>query len=100
MSKKKSISRAKLKAVSQEEKIQKNLLGKSPKVTAKPIMKIINNQQDIKLGQFTQEELDIVQTKIKIRNTHLYIYIYTLPVNSFWLPTKILISHLKNVFLM
>ena len=29
------------------------------------MMKIINNQLDIKLGQFTQEELDIVLTKIK-----------------------------------
>ncbi len=45
----------------------KNLLGKSPKVTDKPIMKIINNQLDIKLGQFTQEELDVVLTKIKNR---------------------------------
>ena len=38
---------------------------KPPKVTDKPIMKIINNQQDIKLGQFTQEELDVVRRKIK-----------------------------------
>ena len=27
------------------------------------IMKIINNQQDIKLEQFTQEKLDVVLTK-------------------------------------
>ena len=27
--------------------------------------KIINNQLDIKLGQFTQVELDVVQRKIK-----------------------------------
>ena len=38
-----------------------------PKVTDKPIMKIINDQLDIKLGQFTQEELDVVLTKIKTR---------------------------------
>ena len=44
----------------------KNLLGKSPKVTDKPIMKIINSQLDIELGQFTQE-LNIVITKIKNR---------------------------------
>ena len=61
MSKRKIASRAKLKAASQEERINlwkehfKNLLGKSPKVTDKPITKIINNQLDIKLGQFTQE---------------------------------------------
>ena len=30
-------------------------------------MKIVNNQLDIKVGQFTQEELDIVLTKIKNR---------------------------------
>ena len=30
-------------------------------------MKIIDNQLDIKLGQFTQEELDVVRTKIKNR---------------------------------
>ena len=30
-------------------------------------MKIINNQLDIKLGQFTLEELDIVLTKVKNR---------------------------------
>ena len=44
----------------------KNLLGNSPKITDKPIKKIINNQQDIKLGQFAPE-LDIVLTKIKNR---------------------------------
>ena len=43
----------------------KNLLGKSPKVTDKPIMKIINNQLDIKLGQFTSGEFEIIQTKLK-----------------------------------
>ena len=69
MSKRKSTSRAKLKAASQEEQIQlwkehfKNLLGESPKVIGKPITKIIDNQQDFKLRQFTQEEL----TKIKNR---------------------------------
>ena len=38
---------------------------KTPKVTDKIITKMINNQLDITLGQFTQEELDIVLTKIK-----------------------------------
>ena len=45
----------------------KNLLGKYPKITDKPIMKIINNQLVIKLGQFTQEKLNVVWTKIKNR---------------------------------
>ena len=73
MSKNKSTSRANLKAASQEERIHtrkehfKNLLGKSLNVTDKPIMKIINNKHDIQLGQFTQEELKVVQTKIKNR---------------------------------
>ena len=44
----------------------KYLLGKSPKVKDKPITKSINNQLDIKPGQFTQE-LDVVLTKIKSR---------------------------------
>ena len=43
----------------------KNLLGKSLKVTDKPIIKIIDNQADIRLGKFTQEKLDVVQRKIK-----------------------------------
>ena len=73
MSKRKRTVRAKLKAASQEERIHlgkkyfKNLLGNSPKVTDEQIMKIINNQLYIKLGQFMQEELDIVRTKIKNR---------------------------------
>ena len=65
--------RAKLKAACQEERIHlwkqhfKNLLGKSPEVTDEPIAKIICYQLDIKLGQFTLEELDVVLTKIKSR---------------------------------
>ena len=38
---------------------------KSLKVTDEPITKIISNQLDIKLGQFTQEKLDVVLTKVK-----------------------------------
>ena len=34
-----------------------------------PITKIIGNPVDIKLGQFTQEELDVVLRKIKNRKT-------------------------------
>ena len=65
MSQNKSTSRAKLKAAIQEERLQmwkeyyKNLLGNSPKVT--------DNQLDIKVGQFTQEELNVVPRKIKSR---------------------------------
>ena len=36
-----------------------------PQITDKPITKIINNPQDIKLGQFTQGEFDVVQRKIR-----------------------------------
>ena len=52
----KRTSRENLKAASQEERPQKgkqhlkNLLGNSPKVTDKPITKIINSQLDSKLG--------------------------------------------------
>ena len=35
----------------------------SPEVTDKLITKIINNLTDIKLGQFTPEELNIVLTR-------------------------------------
>ena len=43
----------------------KNLLRNSPKVANKPITKIINNQLDINPEEFTQEEHDVVRTKIK-----------------------------------
>ena len=73
MCKRKSTSSAKLKAANQEKLTQmwkehfKNLHGKSPKVTDKPLMKIINYQQNIKLRQFAQVELEEVLTKIKNR---------------------------------
>ena len=44
-----------------------NLLGNPPKVTHEPITRIISKQLDIKLGPFTQEELDSVLKKIKNR---------------------------------
>ena len=65
------MTKFKLKATSQEERIHlwkqnfDNLLQKLPKVTHEPITKIICNQLDIKLGQFTQEELNSVLRKIK-----------------------------------
>ena len=68
VSRRKSTARAKLKAASQEERIHlwkhfENLFGKPPKVTEEPVTKIIGNQLDIKLGQFTQEELDLALIK-------------------------------------
>ena len=43
------------------------MLGNSPKVTDKPLPKIIYDQLNIKLEQFIQEELNIFLTKIKSR---------------------------------
>ena len=77
MSRKKSTAKAKLKATSQQERIHlwkqhfRNLLGKPPKVTRKQITKIISNQQDIKLEQLKQEELDSVLEKIFRKNQNL-----------------------------
>ena len=74
MSKKKSTTKAKLKAENQQERIKlwkqhfENLLGNPPKVTHEPITRIISKQWDIKLGPFTQEELDTVLKRIKNRN--------------------------------
>ena len=42
------------------------LLGNPPKVTHEPMTRTISKQLDIKLGPFTQEELDPVLRKIKI----------------------------------
>ena len=70
VSRRKATAKAKLKANCQEERVQLwkqnfvNLLGQPPKVTHEPITKIISNQLDIKLGQFTQEELDSELTKV------------------------------------
>ena len=72
VSRRKSTVKAKLKATSQEERIQlwkqhfENLLRNPPKVTHEPITRIIK-QLEIKLGQFMQEELDSVLRKIKNR---------------------------------
>ena len=42
----------------------KNLLRNLPEITNKPFQKIINGQQDIKLRQFTEEELSTVLKKL------------------------------------
>ena len=73
VNRRKSTAKAWLNATSQEERIHRwkqyfeNLQGNPPKVTNEPITKIISNQLDIKLGHFTQEELDSVLRNIKNR---------------------------------
>ena len=73
VSRRKNTARAKLKAANQQERIKlwkqhfENLLGNPPKITHEPITRIISKQLDIKLGPFTQEELDSVLRKIKNR---------------------------------
>ena len=68
VSRRNSTGRTKVEATSQEKRIhlwKQNLVnfpGKPPKVTAEPIRRI--RQLDIKLGQFTQDELDSVLRKI------------------------------------
>ena len=72
VSRRKSTAKAKLKATSQQDQIQlwkqhfENLLGNPPEVTHEPITRIISKQLDIKIGPFTQEELDSVLKKLKI----------------------------------
>ena len=73
VSKRKSTTNAKLKAANQQERKKlwkqhfENLLGNLPKVTHEPITRIISKQLDIKLGPFTQEEIDSVLKKFKNR---------------------------------
>ena len=73
VSRRKNTAKAKLKAANQQKRIKlwkqhfENLLGNSLKITDEPITRIISKQLDIKLGPFTQEELDSVLRKIKNR---------------------------------
>ena len=73
VSRRKSTANAKLKAANQQERIKlwkqhfENLLGNPPKITHETITRIICEQLDIKLGSFTQEELDSFFRKIKNR---------------------------------
>ena len=73
VSRRNSTVKAKLKATNQQERIKlwkqhfENIPGNPPKVTHEPITRIISKQLDIKLGPFTQEELDSVLRKIKNR---------------------------------
>ena len=63
-------AKAKRKATSQQDQIHlwkqhfENVLRKPPVVTHEPVTRIISKQLDIKLGPFTQEELDLVLRKI------------------------------------
>ena len=73
VSRRKSTAKAKLKATSQQDRIQlwkqhfKNLLGNPPEVTHEPFTRIISKQLDIKLGLFTQQELNLILRKMKNR---------------------------------
>ena len=66
VSRRKGTAKAKFKAANQQERIKlwkqhfESLLGNPPKVTHEPITRIISKQLDIKIGPFTQEELDSV----------------------------------------
>ena len=66
----KSTAKTKLKATSKQDRIHlwkqhlENLLGNPPEVTHEPITRILRKQLDIKLGPFTQEELESVLRKI------------------------------------
>ena len=67
----KKTTKAKIKASSQKDRINKwknhfsNLLGKSPTVTDSTIEKIIDQELPIKTGQFEEQELDIVLKNLK-----------------------------------
>ena len=69
----KNTAKVKLKAANQQERIKQwkqhfeNLPGNPPKITHEPITRIISKQLDIKLGPFTQKELDSVIRKIENR---------------------------------
>ena len=73
VSRRKSTTKSKLTTTNQQERIKlwkqhfENLQGNPPKVTHEPITTIISTQLDIKLGPFTQEELDSVLKKLKNR---------------------------------
>ena len=73
VNRRKSTAKAKLKATNQQERILlwkqhfENLLENPTKVTHEPITRTISKQLDIKLGPFTQNELDSVLGQIKNR---------------------------------
>ena len=89
VSRRKSTAKAKLKAANQQERIKlwkqhfENLLGNPPKITHEPITRIISKQLDIKLGLFTQEELDSEKLKTgKLQGWTRFPQTYGRPDNS------------------
>ena len=72
-SRRKSTTKAKLKAANQQERIKlwkqhfETLLGNPSKVMLELNTRIISKQLDIKIGPFTQKELDLVLRKIENR---------------------------------
>ena len=78
VSRRKSTTKAKLKAASQQERVKlweqhfKNLLGNPPKITNEPIIRIISKQSGIKLGPFTKEELDWTRSPPKVWKTRQF----------------------------
>ena len=66
----KSSNRGRLKATSQEDRLDKwkthfkNLLGNAPEVSDKPIEQITDGILDINCGHFTHNELDVVLKKL------------------------------------
>ena len=67
----KGISREKLKAAYEEERHLKwkedfmNHSGNLPEITDQSIRKSVNGWQGVKLGQFTEEELNTIFRKLK-----------------------------------
>ena len=73
MNKRKSISKAKLKANWEKEGLQEwkepfgNLFENLSEITDRPAEKIIYGQLDIKLELFTEEELETLQKKKRLK---------------------------------
>ena len=69
VSRRKSSAKAKLEATSQLDRIHpwkqhfENLVGNPPEVIHEPITRIISKQLDIRLGPFTQDQVDSVLKK-------------------------------------
>ena len=89
VSRRKSTVKAKLKATSQQDRIHlwkqhfENLLRNPPEVTHEPIPRIISKQLDIKLGPFTQEELDLVLRTQKTYRLQYYLLTLLKPLTPF-----------------
>ena len=86
VSRRNNTAKAKLKAANQQERTKlwkqhfENLLGNPPKITHEPITRIISKQLDIKLGPFTQEELESTEKDIETRLTKAWTAINRLSI--------------------